>query len=191
MRKFIQISLVAVAALAINLTVRAQTAVSSSAGTQNRSESQVLPANPPNQGPLASPTPHLPPSLDVLQQAFKQSSLGKEADEARLHAQWRELSNKVVDDPDLVAARTRAEAAGTDLEKRDRLRVYYKLFFERMKARASSPELKNYIETKKNEHLGLTAQNRVRPSPTAAPAVARAPKRAGKISPPPEPALPQ
>ena len=56
---------------------------------------------------------------------FKQTSLGKAADEARLHQQWRELSNQTINDSDLRATRTHAEAAPTDLLKRQRMRAYY------------------------------------------------------------------
>lgn len=99
---------------------------------------------------------------------FKPSSLGKEADEARLHQQWRELSNKTINDSDLVAARAHAEAAPTDLLKRQHLRAYYTMFYDRMRAKAQTPELKNFIDAKKAQHLGALAQNRVRPSPSPA-----------------------
>src|SRR5438876_416864 len=128
----------------------------------------------------------------------KQSSLGKAADEARLHAQWRELSNRFINDPDLVEARAHAGRAKTDLEKRHRLRAYYTMFYDRMRAQAGSPELKNYIDTYKAQYLALLAQNRVRPSP-APPAVTAVGKQneANAIASPkpklraPEPPLPQ
>src|SRR5205823_1741774 len=78
-----------------------------------------------------APAPRIP-ALDELDQAFKQSSLGKAADEARLHAQWRELSNRFINDHDLVEARANAGRAKTDLEKRHRLRAYYTMFYDRM-----------------------------------------------------------
>jgi hypothetical protein len=99
---------------------------------------------------------------------FKPSSLGKAADEARLHQQWREISNSTINDPDLVAARRSAEAATTDLIRRKRLRTYYTMYYDRMRAKAQTPELKNYIDTQKAQHLGALAQNRVRPSPSPA-----------------------
>jgi hypothetical protein len=72
------------------------------------------------------------------------------------------------------------------------------MFYDRMRAQASSPELKSYIDTHKAQHLGLLAQNRVRPSPTP-PAVAAAGKQkeANTLPSPkpklraPEPPLPQ
>ena len=149
--------------------------------------------------PQTSPTPSFEgsapriPAIDELDEAFNQTSLGKAADEARLHAQWRELSNRIINDPDLVAARTKADKMKTDLTKRQQLRLYYAMFYDRMHAQAASPELKNYIDTRKTQHLGLTAQNRVRPSPS--PAATPEPKP--KVKPPkvkatvPEPPLPQ
>jgi len=174
-------------------SVFAQAAVSSSTNPQETATPQISPTPPPTEGPA----PRIP-SLDDLDQAFKQSSLGKAADEARLHAQWRELSNRIINDPDLVEARAHAGRAKTDLEKRHRLRAYYTMFYDRMRAQAGSPELKNYIDTHKAQHLALLAQNRVRPSP-APPAVTAAGKQkeASAIASPkpklraPEPPLPQ
>ena len=174
-------------------SVFAQAAVSSSTNPQESATPQISPAPPQTE----APAPRIP-ALDELDQAFKQSSLGKAADEARLHAQWRELSNRIINHPDLVEARAHAARATTDLEKRHRLRAYYTMFYDRMRAQAGSPELKNYIDTHKAQYLALLAQNRVRPSP-APPAVTAAGKRkepSGIASPKPklrapEPPLPQ
>src|SRR5438094_4135927 len=145
-------------------SVFAQAAVSSSTNPQENATPQTSPTPPPTEGPA----PRIP-AIDELDQAFKQSSLGKAADEARLHSQWRELSNRFINDPDLVEARAHAGRAKTDLEKRHRLRAYYTMFYDRMRAQAGSPELKNYIDTHKAQYLALLAQNRVRPSPAPLP----------------------
>lgn len=171
--------------LMIASSVFAQAAVSNSTTSPERAAPQILPPLPQSEEPVASPAPRIP-SLEELDQAFKQSSLGKAADEARLRRQWRELSNRTINDPDLVAARANAEAARTDLEKRQRLRAYYTTFFDRMRAKADSEELKNYINARKGEHLSALAQNRVRPSPTPVATVPRTPTPRA-----PEPALPQ
>jgi hypothetical protein len=178
-----------IAALSILPTkgVLGQEAVSSSTNPQASPTPQISPTP-----SIEGPAPRIP-AIDELDQAFKQTSLGKAADEARLHAQWRELSNRIINNSDLVAARTKADQMKTDLAKRQQLRLYYAMFYDRMHAQAASPELKNYIDTRKNQHLGLTAQNRVRPSPSPAatpktkPKVA-APKVNAKV---PEPPLPQ
>ena len=168
-----------------------QAAVSTSTNPQETATPQISPTPPPTEGPA----PRIP-AIDELDQAFKQSSLGKAADEARLHVQWRELSNRFINDPDLVEARAHAGRAKTDLEKRHRLRAYYTMFYDRMRAQAGSPELKNYIDTHKTQYLALLAQNRVRPSP-APPAVTAAGKQKEANASPkpklraPEPPLPQ
>jgi hypothetical protein len=171
----------------------AQAAVSSSTNPQGSATPQPSPSVPQNEGVA----PRIP-AIDELDQAFKQSSLGKAADEARLHGQWRELSNRFINDPDLVEARAHAGRAKTDLEKRHRLRAYYTMFYDRMRAQAGSPELKNYIDTHKAQYLALLAQNRVRPSPAppAAPAAGKQKEASGSASPKPklrapEPPLPQ
>ena len=174
-------------------SVFAQAAVSSSTNPQEAATPQISPTPLPSE----AAAPRIP-AIDELDQAFKQSSLGKAADEARLHAQWRELSNRFINDHDLVEAKANARRAKTDLEKRNRLRLYYTMFYDRMRAQASSPELKSYIDTHKAQHLALLAQNRVRPSP-APPAitVAGKQKEANAIASPkpklraPEPPLPQ
>jgi hypothetical protein len=170
----------------------AQAAVSSSTNPQGSATPQPSPSVPENEGVA----PRIP-AIDELDQAFKQSSLGKAADEARLHAQWRELSNRFINDHDLVEARANAGRAKTDLEKRHRLRAYYTMFYDRMRAQAGSPELKNYIDTHKTQYLALLAQNRVRPSPAPPAAPAAGKKEANAIASPkpklraPEPPLPQ
>ncbi|PYK61971.1 MAG: hypothetical protein DME43_01290 [Verrucomicrobia bacterium] len=173
--------LVAPPLLIIAASVFAQAAVSSSTHPQESPVPQISPTPPQNEGTA----PRIP-AIEELDQAFKQSSLGKAADEARLHAQWRELSNRIINDRDLVDARANAGKATTDLEKRRRLRAYYTMFYDRMRTQAASQELKSYIDTHKTQHLGLLAQNRVRPSP--APAATASPK---PIVRPPEPPLPQ
>src|SRR5437868_4750911 len=180
--------LIAASMLMIAASVFAQAAVSSSTNTQGSSAPQISPTPPSIEGPA----PRIP-AIDELDQAFKQTSLGKAADEARLHAQWRELSNRIINDSDLVAARNMADKMKTDLAKREQLRVYYAMFYDRMRAQAASPELKNYIDARKTQHLGLTAQNRVRPSPSPAATAkpkskAAAPKVKATV---PEPPLPQ
>src|SRR5438105_5633515 len=174
-------------------SVFAQAAVSSSTNPQESATPQISPTPPQNEGP----TPRIP-AIEELDQAFKQSSLGKAADEARLHAQWRELSNRFINDRDLVEARAKAGKSKTDLEKRQRLRAYYTMFYDRMRTQAGSPELKRYIDTHKTQHLALLAQNRVRPAPAppAGPAAGKQ-KEANAIASPkpklraPEPPLPQ
>jgi hypothetical protein len=119
-----------------------------------------------------TPSPELPngpelPEISQLDQNFsKPRSLGKQADEARVHVEWRQLKNRTVNDPEVQAAKAYAQAARTDLEKRNRLRNYYNIYYERMSALASTPEIKLALQGLKASHQGLLDQPRVRPSPT-------------------------
>src|SRR5437773_7939493 len=114
------------------------------------------------------PEPLVPnvPELSQLDEAFKQKSLGKEADQRRLHIEWRELKNRVVNDPSVRAAKAAALAARTDLEKRDRLRNYYNVYYDRMSALASSAEMKLALNAWKTLYFKAIDQPRVRHSPT-------------------------
>jgi hypothetical protein len=119
--------------------------------------------------PNISPAPSKSaPPLEELDAAFKRSSLGQAVEEQRMHVEWRKLKNRTVDDPDIVALKAAAEKAHTDLEKRNLLRAYYKLHYNRMQTLAATPELKAYLEAKKKAMLASLDQPHVRPNPTAA-----------------------
>src|SRR5262249_155207 len=118
------------------------------------------------------PSPELPngpelPDISKLDENFsKPRSLGKQADDARIHIEWRQLKNRTVNDPAVQAAKAFAQAARTDLEKRNRLRDYYNIYYERMSALATSREIKLALQALKTSHQGILDQPRVRPSPT-------------------------
>ncbi len=119
--------------------------------------------------PSPTPPPNGPelPELKQLDDSFKKpKSLGTAADALQVHALWRQLKNRTVNDPDVQAAKKYAQAAPTDLEKRKRLRTYYEVYYQRMSALASTPELKVALQALKDTHQGMLAQPRVRPSPT-------------------------
>jgi hypothetical protein len=132
----------------------------------------------PNSTPTPIPSIAAEPAIPEraqIDEIFKQTSLGKEADERRLHIEWRELANRVVNDPDIMAAKRAADAAHTDLEKRQRLRAYYDLYYGRMRSLASSSEMKAALDELRMTHVSHTSQHRVRavedaslptPSPT-------------------------
>ena len=73
--------------------------------------------------PSPTPPPNGPelPELKQLDDSFKPKSLGTDADALQVHALWRQLKNRTVNDPDVQAAKKYAQAARTDLEKRKRL----------------------------------------------------------------------
>ncbi len=197
MAKLFSLATMLVAPMAL-LTASAAPAWAQAAVSNSTSPAQQTAT--PNTNEQESPaTPGLP-SVEELDQMFKETPLGKAADEARLHAEWRALSNRTEHDQDLVAMRARAEASFTDLEKRKRLRVYYGTYFDRLRGEAQSPELKDYLDARKAEQLAFLAQDRVRPgsTPTPTPGLTPTPtpspahkKKHKKHSTAPEPALPQ
>ena len=155
--------------------------------------------NPAAATPTPTPASELPdlPELSQLDEIFKQTSLGKTADEFRVHIEWRRLRNRVANDPEVIAARKAADAAHTDLEKRQRVRRYYDVYYTRMQALADRPEIKAALEAMKTQHVGLADQNHVRPSPSpsatatpAAEAVGEAEERPSPGSPSPSPSAP-
>jgi hypothetical protein len=121
--------------------------------------------------PNTSPAPpkKTAPSISELDAAFQHSSLGQAAEEQKLHLEWRQLKNRTAHDPEVVAAKAAAAAARTDLEKRNLRRAYYKIFYAHMQALATTPEIKAYLEQRKNESLNSLAQPHVRPEPTPRP----------------------
>ena len=136
----------------------------------------------PTPSPIPPNGPELP-EISQLDQTFsKPRSLGKEADAARVHIEWRQLKNRTVNDPEVQAAKAYAQAARTDLERRNRLRNYYNIYYERMSALATTPEIKLALQGLKISHQGLLAQPRVRPTPdtstpTPTPSGTPAPKK--------------
>src|SRR5437879_953592 len=152
-----------------------------SAGLVLTSSAQVatdpeLQSSAPRPAPIPSKTAVAAvPERAQIDEIFKQTSLGKEADERRLHIEWRQLQNQVVNDADVVAAKRSAETARTDSTKRQRLRDYYDLYYGRMAVMARSAEMRSALDRLKIAHLSQITQARVRhetdselptPSPT-------------------------
>src|SRR5437588_8257181 len=141
------------------------------------------------QAPLPSATPRATvPERAQIDEIFKQTSLGKEADERRLHIEWRQLQNQIVNEPDIVAAKRSAELARTDLEKRQRLRDYYDLYYGRMRVLARSGEMKTALDQLKIAHLSQITHARARhetdsglPTPSPTPKKKKENKRAKKF----------
>jgi hypothetical protein len=120
--------------------------------------------------PNTSPTPKKSlPSLSELDAAFQHSSLGQAVEEQRLHLEWRKLKNRASADPEVIAAKKATETGRTDVDKRNLMRAYYKVFYARMLALAETPDVKAYLEQRKKEALNSLAQPNVRPEPTPRP----------------------
>lgn len=118
---------------------------------------------PPTPPPAESLSTPALPELSALDQAFNQTGFGKEADEMRTRVEMRKLQNAVAREPAVIEARTAADKAPTDLERRNRLREYYELNYGLMSKRASSSALKAAIEKAKGEKIASLGQPRVRP----------------------------
>ncbi len=152
--------------LQVGLASQAQVATDETLGSATAS---------PQPRPRATAGPALPERAQI-DEIFKETSLGKAADERRLHLEWRELANRVVNDPDIVTAKRATQTARTDLEKRQRLRDYYDLYYGRMRGLASSSEMRTALDKLRLAHVSLTTQPRVRaaedselPTPTPTP----------------------
>ena len=162
------IKLVILAAISgVTLTLSAQEAVRPDVDLTSKRTEQ----NPPAVTP--STLPDLP-ELSQLDEIFKQTSLGKTADDYRLHLEWRRLRNQVANNADVMAAKKAAESAHTDLEKRERLRQYYGIYYAHMQALAKDPQVKSGLDAMQAAHLASFAQSRVRPSPSPAPSASPA-----------------
>ena len=141
--------------------------------------------------PEATVTPTVPPNgpelpeLKQLDATFKPPNLGADAEGTKLRVEWRQLRNRTVNDPEVQAAKAYAQSAPTDLEKRDRLREYYSIYYQRMSALTTNAEIKLSLESFKASHQNALAQPRVRPSPipegaTPTPTAAPRHKKAGQ-----------
>ncbi|HEV2840891.1 MAG TPA: hypothetical protein VGW39_06160 [Chthoniobacterales bacterium] len=116
-----------------------------------------------SRAPTSADTAKAATALSQLDAAFQKSPLGQAAEEQRLHIEWRQLQNRTAHDPDVLAAKEAAAKAKTDFARREQLRAYYNIQYARMRALASSPALRSYLDAKKAAALGGLAQPRVRP----------------------------
>src|SRR5881397_2734145 len=166
-------SIILVMLVGAALVIRAQEAAPPSVDLyEGQEQPEPTPALPPN-GPEL-------PELKQLDQSFKPPSLGADAEGAKMRVEWRQLRNRTVNDPAVQSAKTYAQAARTDLEKRNRLREYYDVYYQRMSALATTPEIKLQLQSLKTPHEGLLAQPRVRPTPPGSPTPQPAPAKKKK-----------
>ena len=119
---------------------------------------------PPNILPALDSLPKIPAvqELRQLNEFFKKTSLGKVADEHRLHLQMVELEMWIRNDEDLHALQATAFKAPTDLERRRWLKSYYELYFKKLRALATTPDLKAYLDAQEAYRKLSLLQPRVR-----------------------------
>lgn len=132
--------------------------------------------------PLSLPNTPAAPEIALLNSYFKSTSLGKKADEHRLHVQMVALEARIRNDTDLQALKAVALRAPTDLERRHRLKEYYELYFGRLRARAGTPELKEYLDAQEAARKLALLQPRVRHETDAAEAAALSKASRGAVS---------
>jgi hypothetical protein len=160
------------------------------------SPSPTAPIEPPslipsNILPGAGELPQIPaaPDLEQLNNFFKHTSLGKAADEHRLHVQMTELETRIRNDQDLHAAKTAALQARTDLKRRHLLHRYYELYYGKLHTLADDPGLRAYVDSQKAAHELILLQPNVRHETDEAQAQALAKAKAGAtVAPVPVPA---
>jgi hypothetical protein len=138
---------------------------------------------PPNLLPPPEALPKVPaaPELQMLNDFFKQTSLGKVADEKRLHLELARLETRIRNDQTLHALRAAADTAPTDLERRHRLKTYYEAYYGKLRALATAPDLQGYIVAQKASHQMTLLQPHVRHQTDEAAAAALA-KEAAQAS---------
>ncbi|HEX3818574.1 MAG TPA: hypothetical protein VHW03_09830, partial [Chthoniobacterales bacterium] len=111
---------------------------------------------PPNilPGPDAGSLPQAPlsPDLKLLNDLFKQTTLGAIADEHRLHVQAAQLEERIRNDRQLHELKAAADRAPTDLERRHRLRIYYQTYYQRLRALTDAPDVKSYLQAQEAGH---------------------------------------
>jgi hypothetical protein len=153
--------------MGVSVPLRAQVAAPSSIDINEQPAGEESPSP---SAAIATPTP-IPdvPELSKLDEAFKRTSIGQAADESRHRVEIRKLQNRVSPEESVVAARKAADAAKTDLEKRNLLREYYDLYYGKMRRLASDEETRKALDEQKAAHVKLLDQPHVRPVPGASP----------------------
>ena len=142
----------------------------------------IIPSNilpPPN----ALPNVPTIPDLEQLNAFFKQTSLGKTADDYRLHLQTAELQTRIRNDQDLHALKAKAMRVLTDLERRHLLKAYYQLYYSKLRALTTAPDLIAYLNSQEAGYEASLLQPRVRHETDETAAAALGQARAG-ASPP-------
>jgi hypothetical protein len=139
--------------------------------------------------PAPNALPKIPsaPDIAALSAFFKQTSLGKKADEQRLHLETAKLEVQIRNDSELHQLRADALRERTDLERRHRLRTYYQAYYKKLRGLATTPELKKHIDAEEAGRELSLLQPKVRHETDQAVAAELAKARAGASA---TPALP-
>ena len=139
--------------------------------------------------PPPSSLPKIPsaPDLKAISAFFKQTSLGKQADEQRLHLETSKLETQIRNDPELHRLQADALQQRTDLERRHHLRIYYQVYYKKLRDLATTPELKAHLKAEQAAWELTLLQPRVRHETDEAEAARLGKARAGASAPPTAP----
>ena len=72
------------------------------------------------------------------------------------------LETRIRNDEDLHELKGAANKARTDLERRHGLKAYYKLYFKKLRALASTPDLQDYLRAQEAAHILTLLEPKVR-----------------------------
>src|SRR4051794_4517908 len=120
-------------------------------------EARPSPADIPDETTPSPAAPQLP-DLSKLDEAFKRTSIGQAGDENRQRIEIQLLRNRFTNDADIKTAKQNAEAARTDVEKREGLRNYYHVLYGRMRRSASSEGTRKALDQEEASHLAALDQ---------------------------------
>lgn len=172
----------------VDTSVQAATA-EMAASAAAPSPSATVPVEPPSlippnilPPPLSLPQTPVAPEIGLLNSYFKSTSLGKKADEHRLHVEMVALEAQIRNNADLHALKAAALRAPTDLERRHGLKEYYRRYYGRLRSLAATRELKAYLDAQEAAHKLTVLQPRVRHASDEAEAAALAAASQGKAT---------
>jgi hypothetical protein len=130
---------------------------------------ELIPAQPAGTTPAApSPLPLIPEpppaekSKPGAAKKPKKSATEAASDELQKRIRFREVRTRAFNDPAVRAEWDRAQVARTDYEKRETLKSYYKLLFNRM--RRIDGSLKNQVALTEERMLRRLRQTRIDPT---------------------------
>jgi hypothetical protein len=107
-------------------------------------------------------------STTVETKRTKKSSTEAEADELQQRIRYRQVKTRAFNDPGVQAEWERAHAVRTDYEKREAMKSYYKMLFDRM--RRIDGSLKRRIAQEEDRALRRLTQSRIDPTEPLDPA---------------------
>jgi hypothetical protein len=170
--------------LFLTSTVLAATAVAEDPTAPRLRPTPPVPLEEPKEAPAPAPAPAANESLGLIPETFEPVKKPKGAalkepgqkvdrttaaeNELGSRVRLRELTNRVRQEPKVVAEWDRAHTAKTDYEKREALKSYYKLLYDRIVI--LDPTLQKRVFEVRSKSLHRLAETRVDPTEPIDPA---------------------